>query len=68
MSRSVDERNVKILAEKPLEELKRLQNLIRSQIEKAGRDRSENAEELEELRVKQDEVIEAIIKKEFSNG
>ena len=63
MTRSVDENNVTILIGKPIAELRRLQNLIVKQIEKAYRDR--NTEALEELQVRQAEVIEAIVKKEF---
>ena len=63
LTRSVDENNVTILIGKPIAELRRLQNLIVKQIEKAYRDR--NTEALEELQVRQAEVIEAIVKKEF---
>jgi uncharacterized membrane protein (DUF106 family) len=59
----VDKNNVTILIGKPIAELRRLQNLIVKQIEKAYRDR--NTEALEELQVRQAEVIEAIVKKEF---
>jgi hypothetical protein len=63
LTRLVDKNNVTILIGKPIAELRRLQNLIVKQIEKAYRDR--NTEALEELQVRQAEVIEAIVKKEF---
>jgi uncharacterized membrane protein (DUF106 family) len=63
LTRSVDKNNVTILIGKPIAELRRLQDLIAKQIEKAYRDR--NTEALEELQVRQTEVIEAIVKKEF---